>query len=403
MNRTLYLLAEDFSNDSKECFFEKELPYHCTAFEKVYVLSLYPNTNKVLKFEAPNLEVLHFNYFEPCNRIRILSKYLFRILGVLFFELAHTHRRYFYFRSFGKLLNQLVLQCSAAERFEKFIAKDIQPDTLFYTYWFKQWTVALSIIKQKHPQLKFVSRVHGGDYDEDQLKTTLPFRYFQLKQIQHIFPVSDYGRNYLMHTFKVAASKMTTSRLGLDVVPLEFRMRHDRLIIVSCSAVIPLKRVHLIIEILKHIQTPVKWVHFGGGELFEEVKRKASDLPHTVEFKGHVPNHEFINYLKSSPVSLFINVSESEGIPVSMMEAISQGVPLIGTKVCGVPEIVTAKTGLLLPVNFDPVEVAERITEMHQAQTIYSKTYRSGIREFYKENFFAEKNYKDLEALLKSI
>ncbi len=41
MNRTLYLLAEDFSNDSKECFFEKELPYHCAAFDRVYVLSLY--------------------------------------------------------------------------------------------------------------------------------------------------------------------------------------------------------------------------------------------------------------------------------------------------------------------------------------------------------------------------
>lgn len=403
MNKNIYILAEDFSNDSKECFFEKELPYHCAAFDRVYVLSLYPNTNKVLKFEAPNLEVLHFNYFEPCNRIRIFSKYLFRIFGILFFELARTHRRSFYFRNPGKLINQLVLQCSAAERFEKFIGKKIQPDTVFYTYWFKQWTVTLSIIKQKHPRLKFVSRVHGGDYDEDQLKTTLPFRYFQLKKINHIFPVSDYGRNYLMQTFRVAASKMTTSRLGLDVVPLEFTIKNDQLIIVSCSAIIPLKRVHLIIEILKHIQIPVKWVHFGGGELFEEVKRKALDLPHTVEFKGHVPNHEFINYLKSNPVSLFINVSESEGIPVSMMEAISQGIPLIGTDVCGVPEIVTEQSGYLFPKDFDPEELATLLYSRHKEGSLYDPDFRSRIRKFYKTHFFAAHNYSKLAESLRAV
>jgi glycosyltransferase involved in cell wall biosynthesis len=245
--------------------------------------------------------------------------------------------------------------------------------------------------------------VHGGDYDEDQLKTTLPFRYFQLKQIHHVFPVSDYGRHYLIATFKTDASKVTTSHLGLDVLPQPFHLKSDRLVIVSCSAVIPLKRVHLIVEILKNMEQPATWVHFGAGELFEEVKRKAGELKHTVEFKGHVPNHEFISYLKSHPVSLFINVSESEGIPVSMMEAISQGIPLIGTKVCGVPEIVTSKTGLLLPVDFNPTEVAESITEMHRSQVIYSEAYRMGIVRFYKEYFFAEKNYRDLAALLKKI
>jgi len=403
MNRTLYLLAEDFSNDHKECFFEKELPQHCAAFDKVYVLSLYPNNNKVLKFGAPNLEVLTFNYFEPCNRIRIFSKYFFRIFSILFFELAHTHKRSFYFKNFRKLLNQLVLQFSAAERFETFIGKDIQGHTVFYAYWFKQWATALSILKQKHRELKFVSRVHGGDYDEDQLKTILPFRYFQLSKIHHIFPVSDYGRNYLMQTFKVPAPKLTTSRLGLDVMPLDSDTKEEQLILVSCSAMIPLKRVHLIIEILKHMETPAKWIHFGAGELFEEIKQKASGLSHTVEFKGHVPNHEFINYLGKNPVSLFINVSESEGIPVSMMEAISQGIPLVGTNICGVPEIVTDKTGLLLPVDFDPAEVAKSIIELHQQQTIYSKAYRSGIVEFYKEKFYAEKNYRELAASLKKI
>lgn len=72
---------------------------------------------------------------------------------------------------------------------------------------------------------------------------------------------------------------------------------------------------------------------------------------------GNVPNELFIQFLKNNAISFFINVSTREGIPVSMMEAISCSIPLIGTDVCGVPEIVTRDTGFLIPVDFEPKKV----------------------------------------------
>lgn len=50
---------------------------------------------------------------------------------------------------------------------------------------------------------------------------------------------------------------------------------------------------------------------------------------------------------------LFVNMSLSEGIPVSIMEAISFGIPIIATNVGGNAEIVNDETGVLIPVNID--------------------------------------------------
>ena len=47
---------------------------------------------------------------------------------------------------------------------------------------------------------------------------------------------------------------------------------------------------------------------------------------------------------------LFVNMSLSEGIPVSIMEAISFGIPIIATNVGGNAEIVNDETGVLIPL-----------------------------------------------------
>ena len=51
----------------------------------------------------------------------------------------------------------------------------------------------------------------------------------------------------------------------------------------------------------------------------------------------------------------------SEGIPVSIMEAQSFGTPVIATDTGGVKELVAPGTGFLLPVDFKPEDLAERI------------------------------------------
>ena len=68
LDQTLYILVENFSNDTRESFFEKELPYLKDIFRKVYILPLYPDKT-VLNYSADNIEVINFNFFPSSNHM----------------------------------------------------------------------------------------------------------------------------------------------------------------------------------------------------------------------------------------------------------------------------------------------------------------------------------------------
>jgi glycosyltransferase involved in cell wall biosynthesis len=179
----------------------------------------------------------------------------------------------------------------------------------------------------------------------------------------------------------------------------------DKLTIVSCSSLIPLKRVHLISEILKHISLPVDWFHFGTGEELQKIKNINTQLPPHINVKmmGYIENKKFIEYLENNVFSFFINVSENEGIPVSLMEAANCGIPLIGTSVCGIPEVVTQETGTLISLNFDPKEVAQFIEKTHLLGDIYKYENRVKIQNFCNNYFSAQKNHTQLAKFLSEL
>ena len=109
---------------------------------------------------------------------------------------------------------------------------------------------------------------------------------------------------------------------------------------------------------------PLKWVHFGDGDLMSDIKRQINDFQSTnfeVDLKGHVLNEEVLNWYGKNEVTVFVNVSESEGIPVSVMEAMSFGIPVIATDVGGNCEIVDASNGRLIPAQFELSELVEAL------------------------------------------
>jgi glycosyltransferase involved in cell wall biosynthesis len=90
--------------------------------------------------------------------------------------------------------------------------------------------------------------------------------------------------------------------------------------------------------------------------------------------------------------SLFLNTSSSEGLPVSMMEAISNGIPIVATNVGGVSEIVNDVTGFLIPKDFD-YHMFENALKFVFENISKSEVRREKIRCFWRENYCAEKNY----------
>lgn len=165
--------------------------------------------------------------------------------------------------------------------------------------------------------------------------------------------------------------------------------------IVSCSAFQAYKRVDLIIDILSKLKENVEWVHFGDGELKEEILRAVVNLPPNIKFTwmGFKDNDFIMQYYKNNFVDLFVNVSSTEGIPVSIMEAISFGIPAVATNVGGVSEIVNSQTGFLIEKFFDSFEVANIISSYLNSSIEIKNKIRMKAKLFWEENYNAKINH----------
>ena len=142
------------------------------------------------------------------------------------------------------------------------------------------------------------------------------------------------------------------------------------LCVVSCSNLIPLKRVDYIIKAVSMLpeNTPVSWHHFGDGILRAELEEKAAQMFAEKKnvswtFHGSVPNDTLNRWYDEIGAQLFVTTSSTEGgAPVSMQEAFAMGIPAIGTSVGGIPELIeNGVNGYLLSQNPTAEEICDAL------------------------------------------
>jgi glycosyltransferase involved in cell wall biosynthesis len=103
----------------------------------------------------------------------------------------------------------------------------------------------------------------------------------------------------------------------------------------------------------------VSFVLVGQGPLEDEVRRKSSDmgLDGTVVFTGFRGDARRI----IASADLFVLSSQFEGLPVSMLEAMATGTPVVSTAVGGIPEVITDGMNGLLVEPLAPESLATAI------------------------------------------
>ena len=85
-------------------------------------------------------------------------------------------------------------------------------------------------------------------------------------------------------------------------------------------------------------------------------------LEEVVRLQGMASQQEVRAWWREAAVGLLTSLAE--GMPVSLMEALSSGVPVVATAVGGIPEMIAAGVnGFVVPVN-DPGAVADSIADI---------------------------------------
>ncbi len=101
-------------------------------------------------------------------------------------------------------------------------------------------------------------------------------------------------------------------------------------------------------DLPKDIQAKANIKIIGDGPLMEEYKESAKrfDISSSVSFLGTTTRSELGDYLQSADI--FVLPTLWEGFPMTILEAMSYGVPVIASSVGGIPEIVNESVGALV-------------------------------------------------------
>ncbi len=404
MSRVLFLFTDFYPYEPYEPYIENEADFLFTTFDNIYIFS--QTAVKIPLHHLPK----HVKSFNRPIKVRFLSK-----VSALFFtnfRLFLDEKDFIHNVLKSKFtLNKkriFLMEYRKARRFSRpvfnLIKKEESNNNLIfiYSYWNDYKAIAAALLKERFPFVKAFSRAHGWDvYFERNTENYLPLKRFMSKELDKIFYVSENGLQYTARKL-VNCKKMQVSRLGIsNSTSFAEIKKTETLTIASCSIFSPIKRIELIIEALSIIppHIKIKWIHFGDGPKYEDLLAQSKNLlgsKKNIEyvFNGFIQNRDLLNnYLKRN-INLFINVSSTEGLPLTIIEAMSFGIPAIGTDVGGVSEIIEhGINGILLPANPTPQEVVKAIDHFHNMEDEEYRNYCSNAYQTWFTKFNAEKNY----------
>lgn len=400
---TLFLYTIDFPYGETEPYLKNELPYLCQNFSKVVIVSEKREKREV---ELPsNVEVYFISELHTgSTKKALLLKNGLRLFGILAKEFSLVENKRFFLSRWKLTVSELIQALIVSEKIRSLLVKHKGP-VIHYSFWMNAFPLALSLLCKKKVIDTFVFRVHGFDlYKERWPSGFIPYRETNYRYAKAVFPVSEMGvryiRSHFSHSEKAQCSYLGTADHGKN--PFD----SAGFTIVTCSSVIPLKRLDLLADALRYIPFPLSWYHFGTGskeyQLFIEKQTSALPAHITMHWMGQVSQQQLFDFYIKNPVSVFMNVSETEGLPVSIMEAISFGIPVIATDVGGTSEIVKAETGVLVRKQVEPVELAKAIEHFRNG-IFMQQPVRDKVKTFWRDHFSASHNYQAFCDTLKQI
>ncbi len=395
-SKRLILLTNTWPFDSGETFIDNEAGYLSEAFESVEVFPLYHDGTQ--RRSVPS----NFHVHKPSLKKNPKEKFPLLVSGIfstapLFFAIKELFSDKCL--TGKKLWNLCTGTLTFRASYPTLKRFGLTNNDVLYSYWGDKWSASLSFVKEISG-CKCVARFHGTDLFEE-VKGYIPFRKALFNSLDAAFPISDAGAKYIKERYNYNGY-VKVARLGVPKAVANPPSDGSCFKIVSCSNVIPLKRLDLIANALPLLDFPIKWTHIGDGVMLTSIMELCRNFPShiSVDFKGRLSNSDVRKLYATEHFDIFLNVSSSEGLPVSIMEAFSQGIPALATNVGGTSEIVDSTVGGLLPACITPENLALAIREIRDN---YTNTIRENALERWSSMCDASINYKAFSKALLSV
>ncbi len=267
---------------------------------------------------------------------------------------------------------------------------------ILHTHGFK--ADVLGYLATRNLSVRLVSTIHGWSADEGLLIHWYEMisRVF-LKRFDRVYPLSPALLEALVvHKFRSSQLRLILNAVDLSGFDYQFNQRRsvDELRVLFAGRLCQPKGVFDLIRALAETRCggAVSLTCVGDGPARTEIEALAGTMgvADQVTFTGSVPS--IAPYLLQSHV--LVLPSHSEGIPRVLMEAFAAGVPVIGTAIPGIMQLVKHEvTGLLVPVG-EPAELAKALQRIGE-DTGLAQRMACMARQVISEKFSARRMADD--------
>lgn len=408
MKKNLIILMNSYPFFKGEPYFETEIKYLVNSFSNITIFSFVANKKEKMT-RTPPKGVMVVPLGCPKNHFANLFKGFF-IRSKDFKTRNLSFKKWLIYKySVGR--NHSIFKKAKVYLDKQNMNYD---NTLVYSYWLSFGMSAIEIkkhlLKKGFKNIKMISRAHGYDLFWERMPCGYaPLQQKVIENSDCVFSVSETGREYLLGKYPNLKDKLFLSRLGTEDngVSSSFDI-HTHSSFVSCSNNRPVKRLDLFAKSFSSLikeKPEAEWNAIGlsGGESEIVCHFNNNELEKNVKFYGFLKNKEIYDIYKTTKIDFLVNVSSSEGLPVSIMEALSFGIPVIATNVGGTKELVDDSCGFLIEKNISPTELKDILSKaLSLSETKYAEM-RKCARKKWELVSNAEKNYLDWCNILKEV
>lgn len=371
----LVMLTNAYPYGTQEAFIEPEMKTLEHVFDEIHILSFAPAGMPVTRYIPANSKVTLVRQGKNTGKkdaiFSLLSPTAWKEMGFALKAFGYSLRTgaALLFRFYG----------AAPGMFMPYLEQEDRENTVFYSYWLSHLSYALTCFKKKHPDAYCISRTHRFD-NFINFKASL-FRREIVSTLDGIYPISLEGKQELEKRVLPYVggehAEMMVFHLGVElpniVNPPE---KQQNMQIVSCSFIHKIKRLDILVNALSEIDdVSICWTHFGGGEDEEKIRKMAQEKLGCKEnivfdIRGQTAHDDILTYYTENHVDLFVNASDHEGIPVSIMEAMAAGILCAARDVGGNRELlVNNENGFLLDENAGYKEYSLLFKQVYQMQS----------------------------------
>lgn len=210
---------------------------------------------------------------------------------------------------------------------------------------FKRSTYFFNLAKKLHK--KVVLHIHGGGFRE-YFKTNPTWIKNELLKADYIVALTDTWKEYFQKELHLPHVVTVNNIIS---APQIREVEHDgRLHLLFLGFIVEAKGIFDLADVIKEHKG--EWegkllLHVGGNHEVERLQRFVmyNGLENLIHYEGWVSGERKIELLNL--MDAYILPSYIEGLPISILEALSYGKPVISTPVGGIPEVVDEKNGYL--------------------------------------------------------